>query len=54
MVPQTTRIRELSEALRQNPDLKAVFEFGSSQAKRDARLILRELGVTNIRTREAQ
>jgi hypothetical protein len=51
VVPQVDDIIRVSEAARQNPQFKVVYEFPSLEAQREARQILLDLGITNIRTR---
>jgi hypothetical protein len=53
MIPDATRIREVSEALRQNPGHRIIYEFPTSESARNARRILREIGVSNIEIRVA-
>jgi hypothetical protein len=54
VIPQRDDIMRISEAARQNPQFRVVFEFPNAEAQREARQILLELGIDNIRTRVRQ
>jgi hypothetical protein len=49
MIPQAGRIREVLLALDQNPGFRVAFEFPTAAAARNARSILREIGVADPR-----